>query len=169
MLLTSDTTVLGVFDGPAQAAKAIAELKKAGFTDNDIGVASKEWSKNFDKLDPGEQHVAEHGAIGGGLIGGGLGAALGLVGAIAVPAAIPIFAGSALASMLVGAAAGAAGGVFVGPFIAMGFSEEEAGEHVKHIERGKTVLIVYSPKRRDEARKIMVEQGAYDESMSNSP
>lgn len=169
MSLSSPTTVLGVFDDPAAAADAIEELHRAGFSDNNIGFASREWTKDLDVIDPNTQHIADEGAVKGTIIGGGVGAALGLVGAILVPGAIPIAAGGVIAGILLGAAAGAAGGAFAGPFIALGYSEEAAAEHAAHVNEGKTVVIVYAPDRRDEAHDILVKAGAYDESMSSSP
>ena len=80
-----------------------------------------------------------------------------------------VVAGGLLLSLLMGGAAGAAAGAFAGPFIALGMSESDAQEHARFVEQGKTVLLVYSPDRHDLASRIMVQQGAYDDSMSSSP
>ena len=170
MALTETTSiVVGIFNAREHAVKGIHALKRAGFPDADIGVASREWTKHLEGVKVEEQHAAEHGAITGALVGGGLGTALGLVGAILVPGVIPLLAGHALLAAIGGGLAGASGGVFVGPFISMGIEESEARKHARHIEQGKTALLVYAPGRQDEARSVMVEQGAYDESMSTSP
>jgi len=166
MLLSSTTTVPGIFDEKEQATRAIAALKKAGFSDGQIGVASREWSRKFQDVPVDEQHTAEHGAVTGAVVGGGLGATLGLVGALLVPGGIPILAGSALLSALGGGLAGAGAGAFAGPFIAMGLTEEDAQWHAEHVNQGKTVVLVHAPGRCEEARAIMVEYGAYDESMN---
>src|SRR2546421_11197597 len=107
MSLSTETTVLGIFDEQAQAIKAIQALKQAGFTDDHIGVASRGLSRQFQNVAVDEQHKTEEGAIAGALVGGGLGTALGLAGAILVPGALPIVAGSALLAGLGGGAAGA--------------------------------------------------------------
>lgn len=166
MVLSSATITVGVFEEEAEVVKAIDALKQAGFSDDQIGVASKRWSKELEAVRVDKQRVAEKGAVRGSLVGSGIGAVLGLVGGILVPGVIPIVAGSAIAGMIGGAAAGAAAGAYVGPFIALGFSEEESRKHHEHVEQGRTVLLVYAPDRIDEARKIMVDHGAYDESMS---
>ena len=165
----SKTTALGIFDDRTQATKAIQALKNASFKDDDIGIASREWSKQFDSVGVSEQHVAENGAVAGAAYGAGLGAVIGLVGAILVPGAIPIVAGSALASAIFGGAAGAAGGAYAGPFIAMGLSDAEAQNHGRYIKEGKTVVAVYTPDRLEDARKILVREGAYDDAMATSP
>ncbi len=166
MLLASSTTVPGIFETNAEATKAIAALKKAGFTDAQIGVASREWSRKLEGVEVGEQHAAAKGAINGSLIGGGVGATLGLVGAIFVPGVIPLIAGHALLSALGGGLAGASAGAFAGPFVALGYSEEESHRHSKYVEEGKTVLLIYAPGREAEARSILVDHGAFDESMN---
>jgi hypothetical protein len=169
MTLSSATTAVGIFEDQEHARKAIEALKEAGFRDAQIGVASREWSRQLQDVPMDQQHVAERGAVAGALVGGGLGAAVGLMGAMLIPGAAPVVAGTALLSALGGGLAGAGGGVFAGPFIALGFSEHEARKHGRHVEEGKTALLVHAPNRQEEARAIMVEQGAYDESMDASP
>ncbi len=166
---TSTNTALGIFNDQTQAANAINALKNAGFKDDDIGVASREWSKHFDSVRVGEQQIAEKGAVNGAVLGASLGAAFGLAGAILVPGAIPVLAGGALVSALFGGAAGAAGGAYAGPFIAMGYSDAVSSEHSKYIEEGKTIVVVHAAERREDARKILVNAGAYDDAMANSP
>lgn len=169
--LSSPTTAVGIFDTPTAAQTAIGALKEAGFTDAQIGIASREWSKRFANVNVDDQQAAETGAIAGAAVGAGVGAVLGLVGAMVVPGFGPLVAGSLLVSALVGGAAGAAGGTFAGPFIAMGFAEHEAAAHGRLVELGKTVVLVYEtePVKKDAARDIMVRNGAYDPGASTSP
>ncbi len=166
---TSTNTALGIFNNQADAVQAINALKNAGFRDDDIGVASREWSKHFDSVRLDEQQTAEKGAVNGAVLGASLGAALGLVGAVLVPGAIPVLAGGALVSAIFGGAAGAAGGAYAGPFIAMGYSDAVSKEHSKHIEAGKIIVVVHAGERHEDARKILVSAGAYDDAMANSP
>jgi hypothetical protein len=169
MSLSTATTVVGVFEDQAHAAKAIPALKQGGFTDAQIGIASRELARQFEGVAVKEQHRTEHGALAGALVGGGVGAALGLAGAAFIPGVAPLLAGSLLLGALGGGAAGASVGVFAGTFIALGMSHEEAERNARHVEEGKAVLFVYAPGRQDEARAIMVDQGAFDESMAASP
>jgi hypothetical protein len=166
MLLSSTTKVPGIFDEHEQAVKAIAALKQAGFRDDQIAVASRELSRKLERVPVEEQHVTERGAVAGAVIGGGVGAALGLAGAIFIPGVLPLIAGSTIASIVGGGLAGTALGAFTGPFVALGWTEGEIQRHARQVEEGKTVLLVYAPGREAEARSIMVEQGAFDESMN---
>jgi hypothetical protein len=166
MLLATTTTVPGVFETREEAKEAISALKQAGFADAQIGLVSREWSSRLQDVRVDEQRATEKGAIAGTLVGGGVGAALGLAGGIFVPGAIPLIAGHALLSALGGGLMGAAGGAFAGPFVALGFAEDEARKNARHVEEGKTVLLVYAPGREAEARSILVAHGAFDESMN---
>ena len=168
MMLSTPDTALGIFDEPEQAAEAIRALKEDGFTDKQIGIASRECSRRFADMRVEEQHAAERGAVTGTLVGGGVGAVLGLVGAVLMPGAIPVIGGSALMGAIGGGLAGAAAGAVVRPGIALGFSEEEAKSHAELVQQGKTIVLVHEPQRKEEARKIMIELGAYDESMSSN-
>jgi len=169
MPLSSPTTVVGIFDDHAQALEALRALKQAGFRDEQIGIASREWVRKLGEVRVDEQHAAEQGAATGAVVGATLGATIGLVGAVFLPGAIPLLAGHALLSALGGGLLGAGAGTFAGPFLAMGFSEADAHKNAQYVAQGKTVLLVHAPDRKEEARKILVEQGAYDESMEATP
>ncbi len=79
---------------------------------------------------------------------------------------LPLVAGGAVISAIGGGLAGSAVGAFTGPFVALRWTEEDVQRHARHVEEGKTVLLVYAPGRETEARSIMVEHGAFDESMN---
>ena len=89
MSLSTAATVVGIFEDQEQARQAIAALKQAGFRNEDIRVAAREWSAKLEGVRVDEQHTAEHGAVAGALVGGGLGAAAGLVGTVLAPPAAP--------------------------------------------------------------------------------
>ncbi|MFH5804403.1 general stress protein, partial [Alienimonas sp. DA493] len=65
--LTTDRTVrdtvVGVFHSHAEARRAVADLKKAGFTDEQIGVASRDREGTF--AEQNEETMAEEGAVAG--------------------------------------------------------------------------------------------------------
>jgi hypothetical protein len=163
------STAIGIFESDADAEAAIRALKHNGFDDQQIGIASRTLTRQFENVDVKEQQVAESGAVKGSIIGGGIGVLAGLAGATLIPGVLPILAGSLLVSAIVGGAAGAAGGAFAGPFLALGFSEDDAKVHSRHVDEGRTVVLVLAPERLDEAHRILVENGAYDDSMSTSP
>jgi hypothetical protein len=161
--------VAAVFADRAQAERAIDELKRAGFTREQIGVAMR------DRTAQGEmaQHTGTHAADGAaaGLIGGGLlGALAGFLiatGALAIPGIGPVVAGGVLAHALgiaggtavAGAGIGAAAGGILGALIGMGIPEHEA----RHVERGfvqgGTIVTVAAPARAGEAAAVLERNG----------
>jgi uncharacterized protein (TIGR02271 family) len=161
-------TAVGVFEDRTKAQHAIAELKRMGFTDQQIGVASQ--GEHSDQLV--HAHHDEHGNHAGagaaaGVAGGlGVGALWGL-GIIAgvLPAIGPVIAGGVLASIAASAAAGAAAGGLVGALVGMGIPNEEAEYYENEFRQGRTIVTVRADDRFDEVRGVMRRFGAYD--MSN--
>src|SRR6516165_8680664 len=132
----STPLVVGIFQEPAQAAKAVRELLQAGFKRKDIGLAAREWHGAFDEVRVDLQQEATEGAVAGAIAGGGVGAAAGLTAAALVPGAAAVLLGGWLGAAFLGAATGAAVGTFAGPFLAMGLSKPEAERHARHLEKG---------------------------------
>ena len=134
----------------------------AGFTPGQIVLVAHDWH-NPELADLGIelQHAAGEGAMTGAAVGGGIGLAAGLLTLL-----IPGIGAVAAVAVVLAGAAGAAAGSFFGPFIAMEMTEAEAREHAAHVEQGRTVVVVRTPDRLDEARAVMVEHRAYDFSMS---
>src|ERR1044072_3461865 len=109
--MSDRTTVIAVFDDRAQAQSAIADLKRAGFTEKEIGVTTRDADSGDGRLprgaDKGETHAKE-GAVAGGAAGAGVGALWGLgILAGVLPAIGPAIAGGTLAAILPSAPAGA--------------------------------------------------------------
>jgi len=61
-----------------------------------------------------------------------------------------------------GALLGAAGGSLVGTFVALEMSEDDAQYYARAVQKeGRTVVLVQTPDRRDEARAILDRNGAH--------
>jgi uncharacterized protein (TIGR02271 family) len=165
MATTERPTVVGVFENRTEAERAVDELHRAGFRDDQIGYAAHggeapEGSTDWQAAGPGEAgEGAAKGAVSGGIIGGILGAlATGLI-----PGIGPVIAGGLLAGILGGAAAGAAAGGLFGALVgSMGVPEEEARYYDDEFKAGRTVVTVKADGRYDEARAILQRLGAYD-------
>src|SRR3712207_3782204 len=103
-------TVAALFTSRDAAERAIMDLKNAGFSGNDIGIAMRDRNAQGELVKETGTHAAE-GAVGGALTGGALGGILGFLvgaGALAIPGVGPVVAGGMLAS-----AFGLAGGTAV--------------------------------------------------------
>jgi uncharacterized protein (TIGR02271 family) len=158
------TTAIAIFDDRTQAQGAIDQLKRAGFTDKEIGVTAREMSFDGDAGDKrkGDTHAAE-GAIAGVSAGAGVGALWGLgILAGVLPAIGPAIAGGTLAAILSSAAAGAATAGLAGALIGAGIPEEEAKYYDQEFRAGRTVVTVHAGSRLNEAQAILMQAGGYD-------
>jgi hypothetical protein len=77
-----------------------------------------------------------------------------------IPGLGAVIGGGLLAGILGGAALGAAGGTFLGPFLSLEMSEEEARHYSRQIEEGRTLVLVQTNNRKEEARRILQAHGA---------
>ena len=156
MASTDRPTVVGVFPERGWAERAIDELHHAGFTDQEIGILTPGGRVTEARTPTGvlEENAGE-GAVVGAVSGGALGAVAGAVATGLIPGVGPVIAGGMLLGIFGGAAAGAALGTFAGPFIALGFTEEEAKHYEHQFAAGRTILVVRAADRAAEAREIM--------------
>jgi len=160
------TTAVGVFANREDAQKAVAELRRLGFREADIGVAARdgETVSGATKVkDTGSNAAA--GAVTGVAAGAGIGALWGM-GILAglIPGIGPAIAGGALAVLLSSAAAGAAVAGLAGALIGLGLSESEAKYYEDEFHAGRTIVTVKADGRYDEAVAVFRRFGAYDHS-----
>jgi len=164
---TQRHVAVGVFTDHTQADRAVAELKKAGFRDDQIGVAGRDWrNKSTDKdASKSEESKAGEGAVAGVLTGAAGGALVGL-GILAgiIPGIGPVIAGGALAAVLASAAGGAAIVGILGALIGLGIPEEEAHYYENEFKSGRTIITVKAEGRYDEAMSILRRCGGWDRS-----
>jgi hypothetical protein len=155
------STVVGVFEDRSQAQRAVSELRRANFREDQIGVLGRDDSAPAADR-PGESRVAEGAAIGAAT-GAGVGAlwALGIAANV-LPGVGPVIAGGLLASVLASAAGTAVAGGIVGALIGLGIPEHEAKFYEGEFHAGRTLVTVKADGRYDEAFTILRNCGAYD-------
>lgn len=150
------TTILGVFDDPAAARRAMDDLRASALELEDTSIISRATSSgeavsDDDHLTAGEGAVV--GAVWGGLVG---------IAALLIPGIGPFIAGGAIFAALTGAAAGAVIGGVAGALIdKTGISEEDAQRYEQMVHQGKT-LIAVKAREEDalEIRRILANDGA---------
>jgi len=151
------TTAVGVFQDRQQAQQAVNELRRAGFREDQIGVAARDGHPVEGAKDvQGKGSKAAVGAATGVAAGAGVGALWG-IGIIAglLPAIGPAIAGGTLATILSSAAAGAAAAGLAGALIGLGLPEEEAKYYESEFNAGRIVVTVRAEDRYDEAARIL--------------
>jgi hypothetical protein len=155
---TTGRTVVGLFARRQDGEAAIRDLKRAGFSDEQIGVAVPDRDEQGDLLEtPGgrEAEGAAAGAVSGGVIGG----LVGLLGSLLIPGVGPIVVGGVLASTLTGAGIGAATGGIIGALIGLGVPEADAKHFDRGLRLGSTLVTVNAGPRTAEALSILDHHG----------
>lgn len=156
METTKKTAVVGVFDSRDDAQRAVQELKRMGFRDDQIGVAHKDSDTATGAVREGNDTYAGTGALAGVATGAGVGALWGLgIAAGMLPAIGPVIAGGTLAAILASAATGAAAAGIVGALVGMGIPEDEAKYYESELHSGRTVVTVTADSRINEARAVL--------------
>ena len=164
MSVVTRGTVIGVFDSHTQAQAAVSELRSMGFTESQIGVASKSGSDVAGAHDTTDtEENAASGAATGAAMGLGAGALWGL-GIIAgvLPAIGPVIAGGTLAAIAASAATGAAAGGLAGALVGMGVSDDDVKYYDTEFTRGRTIVTVDAGARAVEAESVVSRHGGYN-------
>jgi hypothetical protein len=160
MAITTRSVAVGIFENKTDAQNAVEELRRAGFRDDQIGVAARspniqEEVRQGEPAGSGETH-AEEGATIGAMSGAGVGALWGLAVAAGVfPPLGPVIAGGALAAILASAALGAAAGGLVGVLVGWGIPEDEARQYEEDLRAGHILVAVRANGRSQEAITIL--------------
>ncbi|MBW3598944.1 MAG: general stress protein [Planctomycetes bacterium] len=158
------TTAVGVFHDREAAQEAVAELRRLGFSEEEIGVAYRGHEDVAGGSTSGGDgsHAAE-GAGVGAAAGAGLGALWGLgVVAGALPAIGPAIAGGTMAAILTSAAAGAAAAGLTGALVGAGIPAAEAEFYEGEFRAGRFVVTVHAERRYEEAAGALRRHGGYD-------
>ena len=150
------STILGLFEQPIAARRAMDQLRNSSLTIEDISIISRatesgEAISSVDDVGAGEG--AAVGAVWGGLVG---------LASLLIPGVGPFIALGALGATLTGAVTGAVVGGITAALIDFGdIPEAEARAYEERIHAGGT-LVAGKVNDRDaaEARRILVDAGA---------
>ena len=155
MAMTQDFIAVGVFHDAEQARHAIDELKRAGYSENEIGFLAR---ASATESEDDTMKNATTGAVEGGVIGGVLGAAAALL----IPGFGPAIAGGILLATFGAAGIGALAGTLIGTLVSIGVPEEEAHHYQRELEKGHTIVTVKATSGYDDVLAIMRNNGAKD-------
>jgi hypothetical protein len=145
-------TVVSLFASRPLAEAAIRDLKRAGFADEQIGMAMQDVNGLRDRAEmESPRNDPAEGALNGGLVGG----LIGLLGSLLIPGMGPLVLGGVLASTLTAAGIGAATGSLIGLLVGMGVSERDAALLDQGLRAGGVLLTVSAASRAPEALAII--------------
>ncbi len=163
MSVTTGNTVVGVFNSQSQAQAAVNELRRVGFAESSIGVASKHENVDGARGVTDADAKSTTGAATGAAVGLGTGALWGLgILAGVLPAIGPVIAGGTLAAIAASAATGAAAGGLGGALIGLGVSETDVKYYDSEFTQGRVIVTVDAGTRAAEAETILRNQGGYN-------
>jgi hypothetical protein len=154
------TIVVGLFERPQDAERAIDALESAGFVHEEIGAVAQDQiiKEHLDEREIKPEEVATGlGAIGGSAVGGLAGLLAG-VGAITIPGIGAVLAAGALVSTLAGAVVGGGAGGLVGALVGMGLPEEDADFYAEGVKRKGVLVVVQSKGGRASVAKNILKQ-----------
>lgn len=156
-------TVVGVFEDSRQAQQAVADLRNAGYTDDQIGVVSHNRDGSANVADGDSGTKVEEGAVAGLATGAGVGAlwGLGILAGI-LPGIGPAIAGGTLGILLSSAAAGAAAAGIGGALVGLGITDDDAKYYEGEFNAGRTIVTVKGGPKAAGAQKVLTQYGGYD-------
>ena len=160
------STVVGVFQDQSMAQKAVAEFRRAGFGENEIGVLTRDMQGTATREEIETNDAASNvgaAAATGAITGASVGALwrLGIV-LVGLPAVGPVIAGGVLASVLASAAGTAVAGGVLGALVGLGIPEEHAKTYEGEFRSGRTIVTVLTADRYREAENILHDHGAFN-------
>jgi hypothetical protein len=139
--------VINVYENEQQAADAIEEFKKEGYTTDEISVIANQ-ANDLSKMSQEVKTSTMDGAIAGAATGGALGIAGALAGlpAVLVPGLGAILAAGPVLTMLGGALVGARSseGGLLNSLMNIGLSEEDAQRYSNEVQDGKFLVILHA-------------------------
>jgi hypothetical protein len=164
MASTTCTTIAGVFNTREAADRAIADLRKAGYEDDEIGMVWRDSSGKTVRSDGSgvkETNASEGAAVGAGvgaLAGAGVGAA---VWSGLIPVVGPVLAVGTIGTILLNAAGGAAVASLAGALIGSSIPEDDAKYYEGEVKAGR-YLVTVECGQGDDARDVITRHGGYD-------
>jgi hypothetical protein len=161
------TTIVGVFVDRNDAQRAVTDLRRSNFREDQIGVIGRGEHGIPSAEVPAADSATHSKVVEGSAIGAATGAGIGALWALgiaagALPAIGPVIAGGLLASILASAGGAAVVGTVVGALIGLGIPEEEARFYEGEFTSGRTLVTVKTDGRTSEAHSILRNNGAYD-------
>jgi hypothetical protein len=159
-----EPNAIGVFDDLDQAQQTINELQRAGFQPDEIGIIGHVGDSEAVPA-PLQTHAPEDNAITGMTRGAFIGAVVGALVILVIPLVSEVSGLGRWFDIVGGALLGAiAAGILVA-FSGVMFSRPEGRFVANQLEKGRFVVTVKNPARKDEAVSVLRRQGMHHDRM----
>lgn len=161
---TNQSTIVGIFEELGDAQRAVDEFRRAGFREDQIGVAAQDpvQAARAESERQTEKRV-EEGTVTGAIAGAGVGGlwAVGIAAGF-LPAIGPVIAGGILGSLVASVAGSAAVGGIAGALIGLEIHEDHAHFYSAELSAGRTLVTIRPEGRFDEASAIVSRNNGFD-------
>lgn len=158
MITSKDPTAVGVYEDLAQAERTMAQLKRAGFREDEISIIGNAAEEAQGSAAP-QLQAPEDNAIHGLLKGAALGAIIGALVILAIPGLGAVSGMGWGFEILGGALLGAvAAGVLIA-FSTFIFMRPTTRLYAQEEERGNFIVTVANPNRQQEAISVLQRTG----------
>jgi hypothetical protein len=165
------STVAAIFNSRADAERAAARLREAGFSEDRVSLLTPGATQGqLDDVPTTETEQPGMGAALGGAVGGALGIAGGLefgaaAASLLIPGVGPVFAAGLIGAALLGAggaAAGAAAGGALEDSMARGLPHDELFVYEDALRRGRSIVMAVADdeEHANVARGVLTQSGA---------
>lgn len=154
MATTQDPTAVGVYDDLDSAERTIDELRRAGFSSEEVGIIGHIAQEGAVPTPP-ETHAPEDNAINGFLRGALIGATAGVFVMLAIPGIgavagfgrwFEILGGALLSAIICGVLIALSSFVFMRPRTRL---------YAQALEKGQFIVTVKNPARKEEAVSLL--------------
>jgi len=152
-----------VFPTRQAAERAIEDLKKSGYDDDQIGLVGRDAQGNTIKTDGAGNNAGEGAAIGAAAGAGAMALGSLAVSFGVIPVIGPILAVGPLAAALISAVGGAAVAGVAGALIGWGIPEADAEYYESEVVAGRFIVTVDKDEN-SKARGVFTRHGGYDRS-----
>lgn len=165
MATTSERATVGVYDDLEKAERTVDELRRAGFSQEEIGIIGN--VANDSPLLPAmparesPEFNVTHGVLTGGIIGAVIGGLVMLV----IPGLGEVSGMGYSFEVLGGLVLGAAAGGVMFAYGALFMFKSRSRYFNQQLERGRYLVTVKSPQRQQEAMNLLSRQGVHVENV----
>ena len=157
-MTTHPPSAVGIAEDLEQAEKAIEELRRTGFPPEEIGIVGHVGEPEVFPAPP-EGKPPEQNATLGMIAGGIWGAVIGVLVILVVPGLGEVSGMGGWFEIVAGAALGGAAGGTLCALGSLPFIQPRARFFRRQLEKGRFIVTVSNPQRRDEAVSVLRHQG----------
>lgn len=159
--------IVRAFASRSAAEKAVHDLKRAGYTDDQISLVGKDSQGNTVKEDGSGNDIPTKRAAEGAMAGAAAGAAggalytLGIMSGV-VPVIGPIVALGTLGTILLNSAGTAAAVGIAGALTGWGLSEADSQYYEDEVKAGRYLVLLDDGDRSEKAHRVFSDHGGYE-------